>query len=99
MKFIGHNDARRLTKQNLMEWRDARLKILSLKTVSDVYLAAVRTVLKWAKVNDRLPGNVAEEVRQEAPRKVWSREKGSTDKEAVAILIAAHGHGPCSGCH
>ncbi|WP_292465380.1 hypothetical protein [Mesorhizobium sp.] len=94
VKFIGHNDARRLTKQNIVEWRDALLKTLSPKTVSDVHLAAVRTVLKWAKVNDRLPSNVAEEVRQEAPKKVWSREKGFTDKEAVAILIAARDHVP-----
>jgi integrase len=94
VKFIGHNDARRLTKQNLIEWRDARLKTLSPKTVSDVYLASVRTVLNWAKANDRLPSNVAQDVRQEVPKKVRNREKGFTDKEAVAILLAARGHLP-----
>ncbi|CAN7323453.1 hypothetical protein [Mesorhizobium sp. LjNodule214] len=35
-KFLRHDDARRLTKQNLLEWRDARLKTLSAKTVADV---------------------------------------------------------------
>jgi hypothetical protein len=94
VKFIGHNDARRLSKQNLMEWRDARLKTLSPKTVSDVYLAAVRTVLNWAKVNDRLLANAAQDVRQEVPKAVRSREKGFTDREAVAILIAARDHVP-----
>lgn len=89
VKFISHNDARRLTKQNLIQWRDERVKILSAKTVADVYLAAVRTVLNWAKSNDRLAVNVAEDVRQEVPRKVHSREKGFTDKEAVAILCTA----------
>lgn len=94
VKFIGHNDARRLTKQNLMEWRDDRLKTLSPKTVSDVYLASVRTVLNWARTNDKLPANVAQDVRQEVPKKVRGREKGFTDKEATAILIAARDYVP-----
>jgi hypothetical protein len=89
VKFIGHNDARRLTKQNLMEWRDARLKTLSPKTVSDVYLAAIRTVFNWAKMNDTLHVNVAQDVRQEVPKKMRSREKGFTTPEAIAVLIAA----------
>lgn len=93
-KFIKHNDARRLTKQNLMEWRDARLKTLSPKTVGDVYLASVRTVLKWAVANDRLETNVAEKVRQEVPKKQLTREKGYTDSEALVILRAARDHQP-----
>ncbi|WP_201744758.1 tyrosine-type recombinase/integrase [Neoaquamicrobium microcysteis] len=94
VKFIGHNDARRLTKQNLMDWRDARLKTLSAKTVGHVYLASVRTVLKWAVENDKLETNVAEKVRQNVPKKQRSREKGFTDNEAVVILRAARDHVP-----
>ncbi|MBX9452634.1 MAG: tyrosine-type recombinase/integrase [Mesorhizobium sp.] len=94
VKFIGHNDARRLTKQNLMDWRDARLKTLSAKTVGHVYLASVRTVLKWAVENDKLETNVAEKVRQDVPKKQRSREKGFTDAEAVVILRAARDHVP-----
>ncbi|MDF1600174.1 hypothetical protein PZ895_10335 [Mesorhizobium sp. YIM 152430] len=94
IKFVGHDDARRLTKQNLMDWRDARLKTLSAKTVGDVNLASVRTVLKWAVENDRLEENVAEKVRQQVPRKQLSREKGFTDQEALIILRAARNHKP-----
>lgn len=94
VKFIGHNDARRLTKQNLMDWRDARLKALSAKTVGHVYLASVRTVLKWAVENDKVETNVAEKVRQDVPKKQRSREKGFTDDEAVRILRAARDHVP-----
>lgn len=93
-KFISHDDARRLTKQNLLEWRDARLKMLSAKTVGDVYLASVRTVLKWAVENDRLEANVAEKVRQEVPRKQRTREQGFTDAEAKVILRAARDYVP-----
>ncbi|WJI38610.1 MULTISPECIES: hypothetical protein [Mesorhizobium] len=93
-KFIGHDDARRLTKQNLLEWRDARLKTLSAKTVADVDLASVRTVLSWAVNNDRLESNVAERVRQDAPKKQLSREKGFTLHEAIAILRKARDYVP-----
>jgi hypothetical protein len=44
----GVDLTQRLTKQDLIAWRDARLKTHSVKTVADVYLAAVRTVLTWA---------------------------------------------------
>ncbi|MBA8907893.1 integrase [Aminobacter ciceronei] len=89
VRFTRHDDARRLTKQNLMQWRDERLKTLSPKTVSDVYLASVRAVLRWAKENDRIDSNVAAEVRQDAPKRALSREKGFTLSEAQAILKAA----------
>jgi integrase len=94
VRFIGHNDARRLTKQHLMEWRNATLKTLSAKTVSDVYLASVRTVLRWAVENDRLEVNVAEKVRQEVPKKVLEREQGFTDTEAIKVLRASRNHTP-----
>ncbi|WP_128254412.1 phage integrase SAM-like domain-containing protein [Falsirhodobacter deserti] len=57
IKFVGHSDAARITKRNLLDWRD---KLLSEKkapkTVSDVYLASVRAVFRWAFENDRLSG-------------------------------------------
>lgn len=86
VRFLGHDDARRLTKKNLMDWRDEALKDLSPKTVADVYLAAVRTVLSLAVTNDRLPENVAQDVRQIAPNKVLTREQGFTLAEATKIL-------------
>ncbi|RWN38014.1 tyrosine-type recombinase/integrase [Mesorhizobium sp.] len=93
-KFIGHNDARKLTKQDLLDWKDARLKTLASKTVADVYLASVRTVLKWAVNNDRLETNVAENVRIKVSRKQRSREQGFTLDEAVAVLKVARDHQP-----
>ncbi|KAA3450280.1 integrase [Mesorhizobium sp. SARCC-RB16n] len=93
-KFIGHDDARRLTRQKVLEWRDELLKTLSAKTVSDVHLACVRTVLSWAVDNDRLESNVAEKVRQEVPKRSLAREKGFTLPEAVAILRKARDYVP-----
>lgn len=94
VKFIGHDDARRLTKEDLRRWRDARLKTLSPRTVSQVYLASVRTVLNWAVREDRLETNAVQDVRQEAPKRQQSREKGYTLDEALVILRAARDHAP-----
>lgn len=94
-KAIGHDDARRLTKQNLLDWRDACLKRnLSPKTVADVYLAAVRTVLSWAVANDRLEVNVADQVRQEVPKRKLDREQGFTLDEATAVLKTSRAYKP-----
>ncbi|TPK53817.1 MULTISPECIES: tyrosine-type recombinase/integrase [unclassified Mesorhizobium] len=92
--FIRHNDARKLTKQNLLDWKDASLKTLASKTVGDVYLASVRTVLKWAVNNDRLETNVAENVRIKVSKRQHSREKGFTLDEAVVVLKVASDHQP-----
>lgn len=88
-KFLGHDDARRMTKQDLMSWRNELMKTLAAKTVSDVYLASVRTVLNWALREDRLTENVAVNVRQELPKRKATREEGFTDAEASVILAAA----------
>ena len=42
IRFLGHGDARRITRRNLLEWRDSLLASgKSAKTVTDKYLAAV----------------------------------------------------------
>ncbi len=94
-KFLGHDDAHRITQSDLLRWRDALLaEGLSPKTVADKYLAAVRAVLTWAVTNLRLPTNAMEKVRQRAPKKVKSREKGFTTPEALRILTASLNYKP-----
>lgn len=92
--YIGHDNALKLTDQNLRDWRDERLNTLSAATIGKVYLTAVRTVLNWAVENKRLANNVADKVRQEVPKKQLSREKGFTLPEAVRILKAARDYMP-----
>lgn len=94
LKFLKHDDARRITKKDLLEWRDHLLKDRSPKTVSDIYLSGIRTVLAWAVDNDRLPENVAATVRQPKPKKQYARERGYTDEEAVAVLKASRVYMP-----
>lgn len=94
--FLRHDDARQVTKKDLLAWRDHLLGVekLSAKTVSDIYLSTVRSVFAWAHENELLPENVAEKVRQPKPKRVNSRETGYTDAEALAVLRACRAHVP-----
>jgi hypothetical protein len=95
VKFLGHDDARKITGQNLLDWRNSLIASgKSPKTVSDKYLAAIRAVLTWAFMEKRLPVNEAATVHQGVPKKIQSREKGYTTREAVAILKASFAHQP-----
>lgn len=93
-KFLGHNDALQVTKKNLLDWRDQLLVSLSAKTVSDMYLSAVRSLFQWAHENERLPDNSAATVKQAKPKKQRAREAGYTDAEAVAVLKASRSYQP-----
>ncbi|WP_156429254.1 DUF6538 domain-containing protein [Paracoccus aminovorans] len=95
IKFLGHSDARRITKRNLLDWRDKLVaEKKSTKTIADKYLASVRAMLRWAHENDLLPTNEAEAVRQEVAKKRRTREAGYTDAEAIAVLKASTGYQP-----
>ena len=93
-KFLKQDDARKITKKDLLEWRDHLMQTLAAKTVSDVYLSTVRTLLSWAVDNDHLPENPATSVKQRKPRKVYNRERGYTDAEALKVLKASRSHTP-----
>jgi integrase len=86
VKHLGHDDARRLTRENLLEWRDTLSETLSAKTVKDVYLAGVRAVLIWAKENGKIDDNPFVDIKVRMPKAIRKREKGYTDAEALAIL-------------
>lgn len=54
-RFLGHSDARRITKRSLLDWRDELLaEGKSTKTIANVYLASARAMLRWAHENDKL---------------------------------------------
>ncbi|EDM33302.1 phage integrase [Roseovarius sp. TM1035] len=91
-KFVKHDDAARLTKKDIMAWRDHLRTSLAAKTISDVHLSTVRSLLNWAVENDRLPENVAVTVKQAKSRKTYGRERGYTDAEAVKILKASRSY-------
>ncbi len=89
-EFLKHDDARRLTRQDVIRWRDDLLLSLAPKTVRDAHLTALKAILQWGIDLGRLPPqNAAASVKVRVRAKVQSRERGLTDEEAVAILKAS----------
>ncbi len=87
--FLGHDSARRITRRDMLRWKDSLLEKLAPKTVRDGYLATVKAAFNWAVDNDLLASNPAAGVKVRLARRNFAREKGFTDKEALAILTAA----------
>ncbi|WP_433947049.1 DUF6538 domain-containing protein [Brevundimonas diminuta] len=75
IRFLGHDDASRLTTESVRAWKDALLKecdggkpARAPKTVRETYLAALKTVLNEAVQSGRLSENVALNVKVRVPR-------------------------------
>jgi integrase len=94
--FLGHDDARRITKRDVAVWKDQLLEMggaagkpLNPKTVRATYLSSVKRSLRHGVENGLLSENVAEGVsvagRKRRPR---TRPAGFTNEEARLILRA-----------
>lgn len=89
VKFIGHSDAERITKDNVREWRDALIaQGLSLKTVNDKRLTAIKAVLAHGVAEFSLSQNVADGIRDKRQEAAPVGSKGYSPEQAKAILQA-----------
>lgn len=91
----GHDDAARLTVDEVDAWRDALLtgttkrgSLRSPRTVKDKYISALRATLNYAVSKRKLVDNVASKVSVRVPHKAKLREKDFTNAEVEAILAA-----------
>lgn len=94
--FVGHDDLRALTADDLRRWRDhlrdepSRTgRPRTAHTIRSKYIASVRAMLKWAVEERLVPTNVATEVTVRVPKKTKLRDKDFTHEEAIAILAAS----------
>lgn len=94
--FVGHDDAARLTRDDVVAWRDHLLQTPTRHgrprkavTVRDKYISALRASLRWAVEERKLGQNVAADVAVRVRREVRTRGPEFTTPEAVAILTAA----------
>ncbi|WP_430427870.1 site-specific integrase [Parasphingorhabdus sp.] len=89
--FLGHNDAKRIRKEDVVAWKDHLLKdrFLSAATINDAYLAALKATLNWAIDNNKLMVSPAHKVSARNQSKIVTREeRGLSDEEAILILKA-----------
>lgn len=97
VRYLGHDDANRVTRTDVLGFKDHRLAAInprtghpiSAKTVKDSDLAALKVIFDWAEMNGKMDTNPAAGVtiKLGKPRKL--RSKAFTDHEAETILTAA----------
>ena len=98
--FLGHDDAVRVTADDVVNFKDHRLssinprtgKSISAKTVKDSDLSGLKTLFGWAVSNRRLLANPALGITIKLGKRKVTRPKGFTDDEAGALLKAADAH-------
>jgi integrase len=91
VEFVGHDDAERLTKQDLVHWRDAALADGKRVGTVECYLGAVRTVIQAALDDARLvrTDNPASKVKVLAEADQTDGVRPYTREEASRALAAA----------
>jgi hypothetical protein len=88
--FLGHDDASRLTSQDLVAWKAKMVDAgLHPKTILGAKLAPVRAILQWAVDNDRLPVNPASRVTIGLKTRAGESKRGFDVNEATTILTTA----------
>ena len=95
--FLGHDDAARVSPEDVVRFKDHRLaslhprtgKPISAKTVKDSDLSALKTLFGWAVVNRRIAGNPSTGITIKLGKQPKLRSKGFTETEAKVLLKAA----------
>ena len=88
--FLGHNDASRLTADDLIRWKTSLIAAeLKTKTIRDGKLAPVRAILQWGVDNRHLNGNPGERVTIDLRSKHVDKKRGYSEDEARKVLQAA----------
>lgn len=88
--FLGHDDARRVTQDDIIRFKDDRLaRGASPKTVKDGDLSSLRAVFRWGVANRKVQTNPVEGVTVIVPRRIVARPKGFMDDEATGLLTHA----------
>ncbi|MDQ0448136.1 tyrosine-type recombinase/integrase [Methylobacterium aerolatum] len=95
--FLKHDDASRVTVEDVIAFKDHRLrtinprtgKPISPKTVKDSDISGLKAIFGWAVANRRMATNPAKDVTLKLGKPLKVRSQGFTDDEARAILKAA----------
>ncbi len=91
--FLGHDDARAVTEDNILAFKDYRLSQgVSLKTIGGGDISGLRQLFAWGIANRKVNHNPAETVKVAKVKKRRNRDPGFSDQEAAVILSNAFHH-------
>jgi integrase len=85
--FLQHDNASRITADDVIGFKDHRVaQGISLKTVRDSDIAALRSVFGWAVANRRIGLNPTDGLKLKTAKVVRTRPKGFSTEETAALL-------------
>jgi site-specific recombinase XerD len=88
--FLGHDDPRRVTKADILRFKDHLIaQGLSLKTIKDGHLAMLKALFGYAVDNDLVPNNPAQGVKVSLRDQPGTRKLPYTDEEVEKLLMLA----------
>lgn len=88
--FVGHDDAARVSTEDVIRWKDSLLSDgLSAKTIQSGKLASLKAFFEWGVDNQRIRINPAERVRLGVKVAAGKQKRGFNEDEANQILKAA----------
>lgn len=90
-KFLGHDDAKKVTPDDMVAWKNALMSQLSPKTIRDAKIAPVRAIFQWGLNNRLLAENPAQKVVLDVKGRAGQAKRSFNDEEAALILKAALG--------
>lgn len=90
-KHLGHNDARRVTKRDVVAWKDKLLERgLKPNTINGGYLASISVLYNLAKRDDLAEKNPTDDVRVPDNNEIVDPlDKTYTDTEVATLLALA----------
>lgn len=87
---VGHGEASRITPENVIGWKDARLASgRAVKTINDSDLACIRALYRWGIANRLVKENPAVGVQVAAKRKAGTAMLPYQDEDVARLLSAA----------
>ena len=95
VSFLRHDNAGSVAADDVIRFKDHRVtQGVSLKTVRDSDISALRSVFGWAVANRRIASNPTDGVKLKSQKVVRTRSKGFSAEEATALLRHASGYVP-----
>ncbi|CAO4145218.1 hypothetical protein GPNCGGLF_LOCUS2091 [Methylorubrum aminovorans] len=89
-KHVGYGDASRITPEQVIAWKDARLATgRAVKTINDSDLACIRALYRWGIANRLVKENPAVGVQVAAKRKAGTAMLPYQDNDVARLLAAA----------
>lgn len=88
--YMKHDNAARITKANIEAFRDARIDDGKSPATINQQLDGLKSVCAWAVKKGLLTANPVEGVERPSMRKGQTQDRGFTEDEAKAILMAAN---------